>query len=112
MPIHDWSRVDAGTYHGFHTAWLTHLSEALNDGRLPKGYYALPEQHGGRLIADVLTLHASSSSLERLPTPSAGGLALAAAPPRVKRKLTVSVAGRLLRRTLTIRHVSGHRIVA
>src|SRR5258708_39900981 len=56
MPVHDWTRVDAGTFHGFHTAWLTHLSETLNGGRLPKGYYALPEQHGGRLIADVLTL--------------------------------------------------------
>ncbi len=30
MPIHDWARVDAGTFHGFHTAWITHLSEALN----------------------------------------------------------------------------------
>src|SRR5438270_689349 len=60
MPVHDWNRVDAWTFHGFHTAWLTHLSETLNDGRLPKGYYALPDQHRGRLIAAVLTLHVSS----------------------------------------------------
>ena len=29
MPIHDWTRVDAGTFHAFHTAWVTHLSEML-----------------------------------------------------------------------------------
>ncbi|HUY34228.1 MAG TPA: GxxExxY protein [Pirellulales bacterium] len=38
MPVHDWARVDAGTFHGFHTAWLTHLSEALNGGRLGSGF--------------------------------------------------------------------------
>ena len=44
MPVHDWTRVDAGTFHGFHTAWITHLSEALNEGLLPPGNYALAEQ--------------------------------------------------------------------
>lgn len=29
MPVHDWSRVDSGMFHSFHTAWITHLSEAL-----------------------------------------------------------------------------------
>lgn len=58
MPVHDWKQVDAGTFHAFHTAWITHLSEALNGGVLPSGYYALPEQHAGRFIADVLTLQA------------------------------------------------------
>ena len=56
MPVHDWTRVDAGTFHAFHLAWITHLSESLNGGILPGGYYAMAEQHGGRLIADVLTL--------------------------------------------------------
>lgn len=112
MPIHDWTRVDAGTFHGFHTAWLTHLSETLNDGGLPEGYYALPEQHGGRLIADVLTLHAGPPTQEPLPRPGAGGLALADAPPKVRHRRTASVAGRSRQRTLTIRHVSGHRIIA
>jgi hypothetical protein len=32
MAVHDWTRVDAGTFHAFHTAWITHLSEALNGG--------------------------------------------------------------------------------
>jgi hypothetical protein len=112
MPVHDWARVDAGTFHGFHTAWLTHLSEALNDGRLPAGYYSLPEQHGGRLIADVLTLHASPPAGHPLPTPTSGGVALADAPPKVRQRRTVNTAATSRRRTLAIHHVTGHRIVA
>src|SRR5271156_4150329 len=111
MPLHDWSRVDAGTFHDFHNSWIVHLKETLNGGLLPQGYYALSEQHSGRFIADVLTLHASPLSAEPLPPPM-GGLALAEAPPKVERKLTVSAAARSHRRTLTIRHVTGHRIVA
>ena len=69
MPVHDWSQVDAGTYHAFHMAWITHLSEGLNAGILPSGYYALPEQHAGRYIADVLTLQRPSPAVP--PTPPA-----------------------------------------
>jgi Protein of unknown function (DUF4058) len=111
MPLHDWSRIDAGTFHDFHNSWIVHLKETLNGGLLPHGYYALSEQHGGRFVADVLTLHIGPPSAEQLPTP-VGGLALAEAPPQVERKLTVSAAARSRRRTLTIRHVTGHRIVA
>lgn len=57
MTIHDWTRVGAGTFHAFHTRWVTHLSDDLNKGLLPSGYYSDPEQHVGRRIADVLTLH-------------------------------------------------------
>ena len=63
MPVHDWTSVDAGTFHAFHTAWITHLSETLNGGLLPSGYYAMPEQHAGRSIADVLTLHTGDGFL-------------------------------------------------
>lgn len=109
MPVHDWTPVDAGTFHAFHTALITHLSEALNDGLLPAGYYALPEQHGGRLIADVLTLQVPPAA----PPPAGeGGVAVAETPPRVNRKLSLSPAARGSQRTLAIRHVSGHRIVA
>jgi Protein of unknown function (DUF4058) len=112
MPLHDWTRVDAGTFHGFHTAWVTHLSETLNGGLLPKGYYALPEQHGSQFIVDVLTLHASSASAEKPPRPESGGLAVADRPPQVQFHRKVRSAARLLRRTLTIRHVTGHRVIA
>ena len=110
MPIHDSTRVDAGTFHAFHTAWVTHLSETMNGGLLPSGYYAMPEQHVGRSITDVLTLHAGS--LGRRTSPDEGGLAVAEAPPRVSRRLTATATPRTRRRTLTVRHISGHRIVA
>jgi hypothetical protein len=110
MAVHDWTRVDAGTFHAFHTAWITHLSEALNGGLLPPSYYALPEQHGGRLIADVLTLQAPMPAVP-VASASEGGVAVAEAPPRVRRKLSPSPTARGTRRTLAIRHVSGHRII-
>src|SRR5260370_16004782 len=106
MPVHDWARVDAGIYHAFRSAWITHLMEALNGGLLPEGYYAMAEQHAGRAIADVLTLHTGDAA----PTepPATGPVAVAEAPPRVARRVVASpnAAYRALRRTLTIRHVS------
>jgi hypothetical protein len=110
MPVHDWTRVEAGTFHAFHTAWITHLSETLNGGVLPSGYYAMPEQHAGRSIADVLTLHSGDAS--HSPPPPQGGLTVAEAPPRVSRRQTIVPSTASRRRTLTVRHVSGHRIVA
>ena len=28
MPIHDWSRVDAGIFHDFHHAWIEQIKRA------------------------------------------------------------------------------------
>jgi hypothetical protein len=56
MPAHEWSRVTHGDFHDFHSAWITHLKESLNNGLLPEGYYAQSEPHAGRTIADILTL--------------------------------------------------------
>jgi hypothetical protein len=28
MPIHDWTRVDAGIFHDFHLAWIAEIREA------------------------------------------------------------------------------------
>jgi hypothetical protein len=113
MPVHDWTRVATGIFHGFHTVWTVALNNALNGGLLPEGYYALPEQHAGRAIADVLTLYAGPEPEQPgwLP-PDTGGLALAEAPPRVQRKRSVEPAPAARRRSLAIRHVSGHRLVA
>lgn len=114
MPIHDWSRIEAEIFHDFHLVWIGQLQQALNDGLLPSGYYALAEQHAGELIADVLTLHtdaAPSPPLPPLPRDS-GGLAVAEAPPRVGRKQLIEPFALARRRTLAIRHVSGHRLVA
>jgi hypothetical protein len=114
MPVHDWTRVEAGIYHAFHVAWVPEIQKALNGGLLPEGYYALAEQHAGWAIADVLTLHASPASGDPLQyAPATGGTAVAEAPPRVRRKQTVEPASLLSRRrSLAIRHVSGHHLVA
>lgn len=113
MPVHDWTQVEAGIFHAFHTAWIAAIQNTLNDGLLPKSFYALAEQHVGRAIADVLTLHTSPASLEPLALPSnSGGTAVAEAPPKVRRKQSIEPAALTRRRTLAIRHVSGHRLVA
>jgi hypothetical protein len=54
MPMHDWTRVSAGTYHDFHCSWLADLKNRLNAGLLPDESYAQIEQVGRlnrRLVA-------------------------------------------------------------
>ncbi len=82
MPIHDWTRVDAGLFHAFHQSWIIFLSQALNAGILPPGYFALPEQPIGGPIPDVLALKMpfEGGGLSRGPT----GLAVAEVPPRTR----------------------------
>jgi Protein of unknown function (DUF4058) len=41
MPIHDWTRVDAGLFHDFHQDWTIELCRSLNAGRLKPGFAAL-----------------------------------------------------------------------
>lgn len=114
MPVHDWARVQAGIFHAFHVAWIPQMQEVLNNGLLPKGYYALAEQHVGRKIADLLTLHAGYPSLDWPPSlpPADGGTLLAEAPPKVRRKQSIKADLRSRQRSLAIRHVSGHHLVA
>lgn len=40
MPVHDWTRVNAGTWHAFHLSWIAKLSAHLNSEVLPDEYYA------------------------------------------------------------------------
>ncbi len=112
MPIHDWTRVDAGTFHDFHSGWIIHLRDALNTGLLPAGYYAMAEQHVGQIIPDVLTLsHAPPSSPERPPD---GMVAVAERPPTTSVRMMPDPNATYVRtrRTLAIRHTSGHHLVA
>ena len=60
MPIHDWTRVDAGIFHHFHQRWIGALTDVLNQRLLPSEYYALAEQQGAGFEPDVLTLKSSS----------------------------------------------------
>lgn len=116
MPVHDWTRVEEGIFHDFHSAWCIELRKALNGGLLPEGYYALAEQHAGRAIPDLLTLHASpgdqESQLVAEFSPRGGGTAVVMGAPQVRRRQTIEPLGIARRRSLAIRHVSGHRLVA
>ncbi len=116
MPVHDWTRVDAGTFHDFHSSWIIHLKESLNGGLLPEGFYAMAEQHIGRFaIADVLTLEMTDRSSPPEPNPKfSGSIAVATTPPKVSRKAVANpnTAYRLARRTLTVRRAPSHRLVA
>ena len=110
MPIHDWTRVDAGLFHAFHQSWIVRLCDALNAGGLQPEYFALPEQSIRGPIPDALTLRLSAESdtpVETLP-----GLAVAVAPPRARhvRRLEEKIYARKATR-VTIRHRHG-QIVA
>ena len=75
MPVHDWTRVDAGLFHAFHFNWIASLCAALNDGSLPSDYFALPEQNIKGPIPDALTLKLSTSAGEA--SDDEGGIAVA-----------------------------------
>src|SRR5262249_21392871 len=64
MPIHDWTRVDAGLFHAFHQGWIVALSDALNLGVLPPNYYALVEQGIPGPIPDILISRHSHGEAE------------------------------------------------
>ncbi len=82
MPIHDWTRVDAGLFHAFHQRWISALSDALNTGVLPPDYYALVEQSVGGPVPDVLSLRPASTGPEA--DEDSSGLAVATAPPSTR----------------------------
>jgi hypothetical protein len=79
MPIHDWTRVEAGDFHDFHQCWVVAIRNALNGGLLPPGYLAMAEQVTGRPIPDVVALQAREPVEE-----SEGGIAVAVAPPTAR----------------------------
>lgn len=112
MPIHDWTRVDAGIFHDFHQTWMPEIKRALNAGRLPANYYALVEQVAGSRWPDVLTLQGPVRDDPGGPE-SAGGLMLADAPPRVQFRFKANGDPYAAKASsVVIRHVSGHRVVA
>lgn len=107
MPIHDWTRVDAGIFHHFHHTWITEIQRALNRGLLPPEYYAMAEQIAGGVGPDVLTLQRPGTDN---PT---GGVALTATPPRVEfrmRSETDQYASKA--KAVVVRHRSNHEVIA
>jgi hypothetical protein len=81
MPIHDWTRVQAGTFHDFHQVWTIALRNALNTGGLPPGYFAMADQVISGPTPDVITLKRHGKSK---PRPATSSVAVAEAPPKAR----------------------------
>lgn len=118
MPVHDWTKVDAGIFHAFHHLWITFLHGAVSN-RLPPSYYCLPEQVAGAGNPDVLTLQLTSPNA---PPPTANGngshkprdagnVAVVTAPPKARFTARSEAVARKPK-SLVVRHVTGHRVVA
>jgi hypothetical protein len=97
MPIHEWTRVQAGVFHDFHQTWIAEIKRALNQGLLPADHYALVEQ-----IADG-----------RMPSSPGGVVALTNTPPRVWFRAKTEVDRYAAKaKAVVIRHSSNHRVIA
>lgn len=117
MPVHDWTRVDAGIFHDFHHSWIEETKRALNNGLLPADYYAMAEQHAAGFGPDVLALEttreddAEAGGVSSTPNGSGTGLLLTAPPVALTAESDRAFYQRK-QNTVTVRHVSGDRIVA
>jgi hypothetical protein len=118
MPVHDWKKVDAGIFHAFHHIWITALHEAVSR-RLPPSYYCLPEQTAGAGNPDVLTLqftapptpHPTANGNGTHKAGESGGVAVVTAPPKARFTARSEMVARNPK-SVVVRHVTGHRVVA
>ena len=110
MPIHDWTRVDAGLFHAFNHGWIEELARALNRGILPADYFALPEQNIRGPIPDVLTLKLAAGSDST--AESDGGVAVAVRAPRTRLTKRAEADSYIRKASqITVRHRHG-KVVA
>ena len=115
MPIHDWSRLGAGSFRHFHNSWYSKLGDLMNEKLLPESYYAMSEQSAGEILTDVITLHSPTENGHpgNEPFGSNSGIALATLPPQVRTKISLPRDySTPLEKQLTIRHKTGDRVVA
>jgi hypothetical protein len=108
MPMHDWTRVDAGIYHHFHHEWISEINRTLNRGLLPPDYYAMAEQVAAGFGPDVLTLQDGTVATAY----NGGGVATQARP---KTTYFTELPGEFRQRKksmVAVRHVSGDHLVA
>src|SRR5687768_1947320 len=109
MPVHDWTRISADTFHDFHSAWIVAIRNALNGGVLPDDFYAQAEQVAGQVGPDVLTLKWHHGDED---APVHGGVALAAAPPQVAVTAEAEMDAYVRKQnSLVIHHSSDDRVV-
>jgi hypothetical protein len=80
MPIHDWTRVPAGTYHFFHQRWISAIADALNGSGLPEGYFAMSEVDANGPIPDML----APKTQPPMPPGGPGGITVLKSSPRTR----------------------------
>jgi hypothetical protein len=110
MPIHDWTRVDAGLFHDFHQSWAVALRNRLNAGTLPPDYFALVEQNIRGPIPDVLTLRLTPGPDrgEDRGRDRSGGVAIAERVPRTRLTQRAEIDSYLRKANrVTVRHRHG-----
>lgn len=108
MPLHDWTRVDAGTYHDFHQVWTIFIRNALNRGILPPGYTAMADLKVSGAEPDV-------AAIKLREPPSPGGVAVADNPPQAKlieQAETETFAYARKANRIVIRHRRGQLVAA
>jgi hypothetical protein len=116
MPLHNWTLVDDGAFHGFHNRWIAGLTITLNRGLLPKGYYADGEQitrdrdPNDKTIPDIITLRRPRGLFDSVGG-SEPGVAVLDTPPRSRRQTELRPVA-LPKRHIVVRHRSGHQVVA
>ncbi len=113
MPMHDWTKVDAGIFHDFHQEWAASIKHTLNGGLLPRGYFASIEQAAMRAgsakyVPDVLALELPSGRA----TSVNPGNVLLERPTSARKYANALDAYRRKKNVVSIRHISGNRLVA
>ncbi len=106
MPMHDWTKVDAGIYHHFHSAWIIEIHRALQR-LLPADFYSLAEQHAGGYGPDVLTLTSVEVNNSR-----GTGLTTITRPRTKLFQETPADFYRRKQKSVVVHHVTGDRVVA
>jgi hypothetical protein len=120
MPVHDWSRVDAGIFHDFHHAWIEQIKRLLNSGVLPPDHYAMAEPHTSHFGPDVLALQSKvSHDRDDEARDSLGDGSRASDVGVIVSKPKARLVGetdlefyRRKQNVVAVRHISGDRLVA
>jgi hypothetical protein len=120
MPVHDWSRVDAGIFHDFHHAWIEQIKRLLNSGVLPPDHYAMAEQHASHFGPNVLTLQSrnfgdQNDEEEQSPGNESRTNDVGEIVSNPKARLVGETDLEFYRRkqsVIALRHISGDRLVA
>ena len=107
MPIHDWTRVEAGIFHNFQLSWICAIADSLNRGLLPAGYYALIETSNRPVEPDCIVDQAENDDLVY----QGNAFLLSETEPKVRFRIQ-GRADQYSASSLVIRHQNGHRTIA